>query len=327
MRLWILLLAVCFWGTSCNADNAEDEIAVELPPPSFYNDDMIASDSVSLSYETYMSLNPSQTKYSAQGGACYGDYFIQGFNYNSVIDIYDLKIKKFITQIEIPSPKKNSRYHSNTIGFGKEKYSEDDFFPLLYINSGYSSSTNSNVYYVFAYRLLLSIDSIGNKTFAIEHVQTIELSGFSTNSWIEAMVDSDKTSFWVKYNRSGYPTFAKFPIPDPHEVRVFVSQEHMTGEFSISKQSVVSHNQGHFIFNNRIYIPSGVPSWNEPILLFVINLEKKARELIINLADYGFVNSVNPCDNYYEPESIFIYEGKLMLAYRRVIYAIDIEIK
>ena len=52
---------------------------------------IIGEDSVCIT-QKYMVLKP-QGKKSAQGSACYGDYFVQGYNNNGYISFYNLEEK------------------------------------------------------------------------------------------------------------------------------------------------------------------------------------------------------------------------------------------
>lgn len=101
-------------------------------------------------FQKYMSLTPVAGG-QAQGSACYGDYFFQGYNYNSQISIYNLKEKRYITTIPITEPVPSSRCHVNTINFGSQKYSQDDFFPILYVCSGYPTNGTS---FIYGYRII-----------------------------------------------------------------------------------------------------------------------------------------------------------------------------
>jgi len=96
-------------------------------------------------YEKYMDLEPDGNR-SAQATACYGDYLVQGYNYNGYITVYDLKGKKKLSKIIIPAPTPSSRTHVNTMNFGNQRFHEDDYFPLLYISSGYPTD---GLYYLF----------------------------------------------------------------------------------------------------------------------------------------------------------------------------------
>ena len=113
----IMLGIVIFLFTSCKQNDYEDE--------SFYTDD------IKVYATNYMTLEPEANK-MVQGGACYEDYFFQGYAYNQSLTVYNLKTKEKIQTISIPAPPSSSKIHCNTINFGNKKYSPDDFFPILY---------------------------------------------------------------------------------------------------------------------------------------------------------------------------------------------------
>ena len=81
--------------TSCEETEAWEEQKIIYPAIAEVSDTIdreVEYDIVVCSFEKYMDLKPAV--YSAQGSTCYGDYFVQGYNYNDCITIYNLKEKK-----------------------------------------------------------------------------------------------------------------------------------------------------------------------------------------------------------------------------------------
>lgn len=85
-----------------------------------------------IAYYKYMSIDTSVFgEQSIQGSCVYGNTLFVTCNTMSKIVMYDLVLKNKIDEIVL-SPV--STYHCNTINFGKQKYSESDAYPLLYVS-------------------------------------------------------------------------------------------------------------------------------------------------------------------------------------------------
>lgn len=295
---------------SCN--KIEETKENEHQPSSTYFV-MENGDSIICTFEKYMSLQPIA---QAQGGACYGDYFIQGYKTNEFITIYNLKDKLCLATLSIPAPPPSSMIHANTLNFGRQKYDENDYFPLLYVSSGY---VTNNVSYIYVYRLLM--DSEKDTDFSISLVQTISLTGF--DSWTEGIIDAENSFLWVKYEKTGVYGYARYELPTTSTTEVVINYEDYLQNFILNKKPVDSSNQGHLFVNNRILLVSGIPK-KEPIVAFIsINTLTEQHELILDLSKVGLHN--NNVDNYFEPESLIFYDGQLMICYRKAIYILKIQ--
>lgn len=269
-------------------------------------------DSLFCTFHEYMSLQPVA---QGQGGTCYGDYFIQGYNKNEFITIYNLKEKRNITTISIPAPPPNSKTHTNTINFGGQRYDEKDYFPLLYISSGYSIN---GISYIYVYRIVGGGEK--DDDFSISLVQTISLKNFG--SWTEGIIDAENGYLWIKHSIDGLSGYAKYDIPDIKKGEVTVQYENYLHNFKLERIPN-SSNQGHLFTNNRILYVSGIPT-NEPLVAFaIINTLTERHELILDLSEVGLHNY--NVDNYFEPEDLFFYNNQLMIGYRNVIYILNIQ--
>lgn len=269
------------------------------------------------SFEKYMSLEPATG--SAQGSACYGDYFVQGYNYNGCVTIYDLKKKTRIETLNITAPVPNSRIHVNTMNFGVQRYNPDDYFPLLYISSGYPID---GVSYVYVYRLVKNIVE-GKDVFTISLVQTISLHGFG--SWTEGIIDGEGNRLFVKHEPSGFYGYAQYNLPRLEDGDVSINKKDCIKDFWLERLPKYSRNQGQMYVGGKIILVTGVPSANENIALISIDVAKGKRDYIIDLAEVGLVNPNNPRDNTFEPEGVIMYNGQLMICYRTAIYTFAIE--
>lgn len=261
-------------------------------------------DTIIVSYEKYMNLSP--TVVSPQGAACYDKYLVQGYKKNPALEIYDLDNKKYLCKIDISDPVPSSDIHTNTICFGNQKYSPDDFFPILYINSGNTKRINGILCsFLYVYRLRMNDDN----QMGIDLIQTITLKNF--NIWTEGILDNDHNYLWVKHNR----TFSSFHIPKLEEGDVTIDLNDALNDFSISSQPFKSSNQGHLYYNEKILLVSGIAPPAEKIVFMIINTLTGVRELVIDLNEIGIKG---------EPESVFFYKNQFMIGYAGVIYKFSI---
>lgn len=272
---------------------------------------IIIKDTIKVSYERHMGITPAVV--TSQGAACYGKYLFQGFSTNNVLKIYDLEKKYYLCTIDITAPPASSYIHANTINFGSERLSPDDYFPLLYINSGYTKkidgATCSSIY---VFRISKYDNSDGSEGFNLEFVQTITLKGF--NSWTEGVIDNDHHILWVKYEpkgKNGEYRYASFPMPKIEDGDVTILKENAITDFSLGVQPFTSSNQGHIYYNNKIILVSGTSPTTQKLALIVINTITQERDLIVDLAEIGLRS---------EPENVFFYNGQLMIGYKGAIY-------
>lgn len=299
--LFVLLLSVTM---SCSS---EDDLYSYTFDNGSYN----------CSYEKYMSLQPARV---SQGSACYEDYFIQGYHSNDCITIYNIKEKKCLSTIKITNPTPSKYTHVNTMNFGNQRYDSNDYFPLLYISSGYKTGGASHIY---VYRLQKEKKG-KTETFTISLVQTISLH---FDNWTEGIIDPESDIMWIKYERDNQYGYAQFKVPDVADGDVDKYYEECFDDFKLDRTPIGSRNQGHIYKDGKILLVTGVPSTYEVIAFISIDTVTKKRDIIINLADIGLVNPQNPRDNAFEPEGIIIYNGQLMICYQNAIYTFKIEKK
>ena len=83
----------------------------------------------------YMDFQNNVSSTSRQGCAVYGDYLFVFHNTNDVIEVYSIIQKKLDQIIRLTgSDLYNTEYHCNNANFGQNKFSSEDFFPLLYVS-------------------------------------------------------------------------------------------------------------------------------------------------------------------------------------------------
>lgn len=273
------------------------------------NSTIIKKDTLLVSYEKYMNISPYDS--NGQGGACYDKYYFQGYAGNAAIGVYDLEKKTAICKIDIPEPAASANIHVNTINFGSHRLYEDDYFPLLYVCSGYTEKVNGiPCSFIYVYRIIKKTNKSHTEKFSAELVQTITLKDFGV--WTEGIIDNDHDWLWIKYG--GY-IFAPFIIPNIDNGNVTIQKEDALSSFAIEGQSFTSSNQGHLYHDNKILLVSGISPNTQKLAYIVINTLTHTRELVIDLAEIGLRD---------EPENVFFYKNQLMIGYRRAIYKFNI---
>lgn len=286
----ILAIALTLLFSSCSKD---------------FDDDTAYTPNVDFKAEAYMSLSPESG--SVQGAACYEDYFVQGYAANKYLTIYNLKEKIRLGSVSIPASQTNSTIHCNTLNFGNQKYDERDFFPILYVSSGYRISGNTKIY---AYRIKCD-DQADIQSYSVTLVQTITLTGFGT--WTEGILDNENHYLWIKYEPQGTDGpygYAKYEIPDVHQGNVTIDQGSFLDDFSLNLQPSGSSNQCHLFYHDRIVLVSGIPG-SQSLAFVAINTINHNEELLVNLRKAGLKG---------EPEGLISYNGDFMISYSNKLY-------
>lgn len=271
---------------------------------------IIKKDTLLVSYEKYMDITTSFG--NEQGGACYDKYFFQGYANNAALGVFDLEKKTFICKIDIPEPAASANIHVNTINFGSQRMYENDYFPLLYVSSGYTKIFNGTSYsFIYVYRINKEIIN-NTEHFRAELVQTISLNDLG--SWTEGITDNDHNILWIKFDESNEYKYASFTMPKCTEGNIVLDKTNILQIFSLGFLGKTS-NQGHIYKNNRILLVSGISPYTEKLAFIVINTLTQSRELVIDLAEIGLTS---------EPENVFFYKDQLMIGYRTAIYKFNV---
>lgn len=266
-------------------------------------------DTVFFSYDYYMSLTPSST--SAQGAACYGDYFFQGFAGNAIVDIYDLRKKEKIATIK--NPYRGNNTHANSICFGNRKYDSTDYFPLLYISSGYTSLIEDiSCSFIYIYRIIKKETENGSEDFSMEYINKIILKDMGT--WTEGIFDNENNFLWIKYQPNREYRYASFAIPDFENGDVTLTLDDTITDFSIGIQPFLSYNQGHIYYKDRILLVSGTSPYKQTLAFIGINTKSNSREFVVDIGRLGFRE---------EPESICIYDNNIMVGSATSLYKVS----
>ena len=253
-----------------------------------------SEDDETVYYEEIMSVSGR----NPQGGDSWGDYFFQFSANNSNVRIYDLATKTLVQTIKISSSLKGfvSNCHCNTVCFGKEYYDVEDIFPLIYVSTGYASGGYTGA---LVYRIVQH-----NGIFFITLVQTIKFP-VGSSSWTEFVPGDEFAYLCYTTERIIY----KIEMPKLKDGDLIIGPDSAIDTYQFSPQPdwmASSRNQDRMFHQGKIYVASGVPQSGEASVLFILNLETKERERIIDLKKIGLTK---------EPESIFVWQGDVCIAF------------
>lgn len=292
-QLFLILVASTmplFLG-SCQ-EKLEWELKIDIGPESIQT-----KEEPTLAYEEVMALggylNPTP-----QGGDCWGDYFFQFVSNNSIVRIYNLFTKQLEQTLTVPSSQRGfvSNCHCNTVKFGTEYYDPEDFFPLIYVSTGYASGGYSGV---LVYRIVQH-----RGVFFITLVQTIKFP-VDQSSWTEFVPGNEYSYLCYTSER----VIFKLEMPKLKDGNTIISRDSAIETYQFTPQPdwmATSRNQDRLFYKGKIAFVSGVPRAGEASVLVLLNLENQERELIIDFKKNGLMD---------EPESIFIWQGDLCIAF------------
>ena len=247
-----------------------------------------------IEYEEIMSLSGRNN----QGGDSWGDYFFQFNTGNASVRVYDLATKTLVQTIKITNSLRGfvPNCHCNTVCFGTEYYDAEDIFPLIYVSTGYASEGYTGV---LVYRIVQH-----NGVFFITLVQTIKFP-VDKSSWTEFIPAGEFAYLCYTSER----VIFKIEMPKLKDGDMIISRDSAIETFQFTPQPnwmSTSRNQGRMFYQGKIYFVSGVPHAGEASVLVVLNLETRERERIVDFTKNGLTS---------EPESIFIWQGDICVAF------------
>ena len=253
----------------------------------------------SLSVRTLMNLSNNTSPYS-QGGDSYGKYFFQFVAENSLVRVYDLESGELIDSAEIDSENRGfvSNAHCNTVNFSNKFYDPADIFPLVYVSTGYTSGGYSGA-------LVYRIQQSGN-SFTFTLVQTIKFPASLQNTlWTEIVVAGENIYARYTTKREIYQ-FQTPSLSEGTEVIMDISKALNVYNFAAQPDDWAdSANQGCKFWGGKIFALTGSNS-TQKRCLFVLDLASRSRECVIDLPELGLTS---------EPETLFIYNGHLCVAF------------
>lgn len=233
---------------------------------------------------------------SYQGAAAYGKYFFQFSDHMENVGVYDLDEKKLIG---VTSLQKNELYHCNNAGFGKEFWSEEDEFPLLYV-----SMENIDAHCALVFRVQKA-----DGAFVFTIVQTIRYPDPRTGGayYPNSVVDGENGLIYVMgYTENSYEKkknnrirVTKFGLPGKDTSDVQLKAEDALDDFEVES---VTATQGAIVRKGIIYQVYG---FGGKSFLKLLDSDKKEYIATVRLPKYKFRA---------EPECLVYYNGALFCA-------------
>lgn len=308
-RLWILSVILLAFVFAVGADAGVLEITVNagsrplsgatVEVEQNFDPELIRLGTVTLDKVGSFSCRGS----SCQGGAVYGQYFVQaekgdGNPIKVWFHIFDLEEGKKIASFSMKGD--GGAYKNNNANFGTEFYDDSDPFPLLYISSAYDTRT-------VVIRIYREDDR-----WQAQQVQVIDYSQDFCNAngfySCNVLLDNENGFLYLTPINAEYTTpqctkqwFYKFRMPKLADGEVVtLSRDNALGQRIETRYDFAP--QGGCILNGKVYQVFGYGSSSKPGKLGVFDLASGRYETKINLNILG-------CDS--EPESAGYYNGSI----------------
>ncbi len=250
-----------------------------------------------------------------QDGAVFGRYLFR-FNHKSECTVYqidDLSVpfaQFTLDKSDIINP------HSNSVMFGKERFSEADEFPLLYTNIYNNHASNENK--LKGVTCVYRVERNGN-SFKTTFLQMIEIGFAEDTIWMSKqgdvrpygnfVIDTENSLYYAFTMRNEEPCtrFFSFTLPNINDgiydetlcvKRVILNKEDIIDNFDIDYQHYL---QGATLEKGIIYSLEGFTNdQKNPPAIRVIDTKTKKQNEVYFCADYG---------TWIEPEFIDFEDG------------------
>ena len=269
-----------------------------MPKDSTSNDEdsMKVDDSLTVAHQSEIEFTrlftiKSKSTRSTQGFAIYGDELFNFHDANDVIDVYNMKTCKVVASIDLEP---ESNVHCNTVSFSNKFYSNDDKYPLIYVQQG-GLENKVNVYRI------QYVDS----SYSAQKIQMISLSP-CTHSL--TAIDRDNNKLYIIYSYSGrYIGYSDIPDFSSSEVVLNLIKAEKTYAIKIPKvvQDTAFGSGSHYF----------VCGYSKEGELWKIDMKTKTAK-VIDLTKYGLNG---------EPEGLEEYEGNIIMSFsNRSVYKIKI---
>lgn len=235
------------------------------------------------------------SSYYFQGAAMFDRYFFQFHTDNAEIEIYDVESKTLVQKLTL-TPGNN---HAGSGGFGVERVSPTDVFPVLYI-----SSMDENK--VYAYRIT---GTSGN--YAMTLTQTISLPQGSSLMYLPNCAIDTKNNELILfgYSKNSWSVasgnesiIARYELPKLADGDVSLEASQALDVFRVP---FIYAEQGACASEGRLYLSYGNTATKGGLLQ--IDLQKKA---IISTLDFSFLGEV-------EPEGVGIYDNYMWVSFQK----------
>lgn len=247
-----------------------------------------------------------------QSAACYGDYAFLISNKMINVSVFNMRNNTRIFDLRNQPPLGTGTiYHCNQACFGIQKYSEEDYFPLLYISQ---FQNKNNRCFIQVFRVLPTSAGTGQEftAFTFEKIQTIYFPVFTDENclfYANAVIDTDNHFIYTySYDRnSAAETYhlckiSKFNIPDPLSSKSFsFSDSDILDSYYIPTEG--PYMQGAAYHDGLLYIGKGMPAKGF-VNLHVVDLVNRRLWFSVDLLGNGFS---------WEPEGAFFYKDDLYI--------------
>ena len=230
--------------------------------------------------------NHKKKNYSYQGMDVHGRWIVSCQN-QGIATIYRLSGKKFkpVGQFHLASFHKNN--HANVVSFGVEKFSSKDPLPLVYVSQCHKKTVDGR-------KDLLYIERIAPDLKSSELVQTIFYDDVNKDfgyalQWVVDTENGFLYGYGNTINNSDPANrhrIIKFRLPKISEgAQVVLKPEDALENYLIEEVSDFRFNpigQGLYIWNGKLYMPTGVGNAKNPSILYVWDLNARS------MAEYDF---------------------------------------
>lgn len=199
----------------------------------------------------YMSFKITSSN-SVQGGAVYGDYYIQFTDKQSNFTVIDLKNRKVVQDTALTPV---DTYHCNNVNFSDIFYDENDVFPLLYV-----SMENIAEHKVLVYRL---VGNVGEITLQLIQTITFDAPESCNVYYPNACIDTDNgLLIQIGYTTNSYQKsdtnkiiFNTFNLPSLSNSNVSLPDNEKIDSFTLPS---LHATQGSFVLDGKIYQVYGI---------------------------------------------------------------------
>lgn len=266
-------------------------------------------------------------KVQHQSSANYGRWLFLLTNRMDKVYLFDMEQKRMVFLLELPPHEEKCStdgvlsdvlYHCNAAAFGKERFDKDDFFPLLYVSQRNRMEDNRALLSVL--RIKPSMGANGYiDSFKVEEVQQILYPAPNDKNCMGApntAIDANGGFLYpyCRNNRTDAPNFlqahvAKLVIPKLRDQNgnvvptVKLEDKDILDSFGMDWSALAG--QSAVVADNKLLLMQGFPSKKAEknhVWLRVVDLKKKRQTFARDLIPMGFK---------WEPEGVFIYNGRL----------------
>lgn len=241
----------------------------------------------------YMTFSKSSSQ-AIQGGATYGDYYIQFTDKQSSFIIINLKTQAVVQDTQLTAVQ---TYHCNNANFSDIFYDVNDIFPLLYV-----SMENIAEHKVLVYRL---VGSIGEITLQLIQTITFDDPEICNCYYPNACIDNDNgLLIQIGYTENSYQktdtnklVFNIFNLPSASSSEVALSDNLKIDSFRLPS---LHATQGAIVFDGKIYQVYGI---TDERWIKVIDIATGKIVTSINLNAQSIIDG--------EQETLFIWNDEL----------------